>query len=74
MERYGIKPHVTSEGEIFETYWEVFNGLREEPGVSIEDIITIRRMYSMFGPNVPKDFWQALTSEQMKEYQNKIKQ
>ena len=48
-ETYGIRRRNTIEGEIFELYWEIFNGWTKKSGVKKKDIILIRRFCGMFG-------------------------
>ena len=47
----GVKHRDTSTGKLFEMYWEIFNGLNNKngDGVSMNDIIKIRRHCGMFG-------------------------
>ena len=68
----GMNPRNTSTGDRFDSYWKAFNSfLPGHDGVTRIEIIFIRRYCSMFGADVPEEFW---TTDPLQFKDNELKE
>ena len=68
----GMNGRNTSAGDRFDCYWKAFNSfLPGHDGVTRNEIIFIRRYCSMFGADVPEDFW---TTDPLQFKDNELKE